>query len=77
MDLNNRQTGKDATKPRALGLLGHSDITQKITVLKQEQICSVREDKPIEIAIFTLNMHVLNSKNIRQLELFFLRENEG
>ena len=24
MDLNNRRTGKDATKPRALGLLGHS-----------------------------------------------------
>ena len=24
MDLNNRQTGKHATKPRALGLLGHS-----------------------------------------------------
>ena len=26
MDLNNRQTGKDATKPRALGLLEHSVI---------------------------------------------------
>ena len=25
MDLNNRRTGKDATKPRALGLLGHSE----------------------------------------------------
>ena len=25
MDLNNRRTGKHATKPRALGLLGHSD----------------------------------------------------
>ena len=24
MDLNNRRTGKHATKPRALGLLGHS-----------------------------------------------------
>ena len=24
MDLNNRRTGKDATKPHALGLLGHS-----------------------------------------------------
>ena len=24
MDLNNRRTGKDATKPPALGLLGHS-----------------------------------------------------
>ena len=24
MDLNNRRTGKDAAKPRALGLLGHS-----------------------------------------------------
>ena len=24
MDLNNRRTGKDATKRRALGLLGHS-----------------------------------------------------
>ena len=24
MDSNNRRTGKDATKPRALGLLGHS-----------------------------------------------------
>ena len=26
MDLNNRRTGKHATKPRALGLLGHSDV---------------------------------------------------
>ena len=26
MDLNNRRTGKDATKPRALGLLGHSVV---------------------------------------------------
>ena len=26
MDLNNRRTGKDRTKPRALGLLGHSDL---------------------------------------------------
>ena len=25
MDLNNRPTGKDATKTRALGLLGHSE----------------------------------------------------
>ena len=26
MDLNNRRTGKDATKPRALGLLGHCGV---------------------------------------------------
>ena len=26
MDLNNRRTGKHATKPRALGLLGHSEV---------------------------------------------------
>ena len=26
MDFNNRRTGKDATKPRALGLLGHSVV---------------------------------------------------
>ena len=26
MDLNNRRTGKDASKPRTLGLLGHSDV---------------------------------------------------
>ena len=26
MDLNNRRTGKHTTKPRALGLLGHSEI---------------------------------------------------
>ena len=25
-DLNNRRTGKDSTKPRALGLLGHSEL---------------------------------------------------
>ena len=29
MDLNNRRTGKDATKPRALGLLGHSDSSSR------------------------------------------------
>ena len=27
MDFNNRWTGKDATKPCALGLLGHSNYT--------------------------------------------------
>ena len=32
MDLNNRRTGKDATKPRALGLLGHSDFIKNDTV---------------------------------------------
>ena len=26
MNLNNRRTGKDATKPRTLGLLGHSGL---------------------------------------------------
>ena len=26
--LNNRRTGKDATKPRTLGLLGHSELTR-------------------------------------------------
>ena len=29
MDLNNRRTGKAATKPRALGLLGHSVVGYK------------------------------------------------
>ena len=35
MDLNNRRTGKDATKLRALGLLRHSDNTpiQKLSIL--------------------------------------------
>ena len=32
MDLNNRRTGKDATKPRALGLLGHSDTVRNVIV---------------------------------------------
>ena len=44
MDLNNRRTGKDATKPRALGLLGHSvkivklkyDIIGGIGIIKTE-----------------------------------------
>ena len=26
MDLNNRRTGKDPTKPRTLGILGHSEV---------------------------------------------------
>ena len=30
MDLNNRRTGKHATKPRALGLLGHSVIDSDV-----------------------------------------------
>ena len=30
MDLNNRRTGKDATKTRALGLLGHSELVSLI-----------------------------------------------
>ena len=33
MDLNKRRTGKDATKPRALGLLGYSVVS----VLSQKQ----------------------------------------
>ena len=32
MDLNNRRTGKHATKLRALGLLGHSDPTHASSV---------------------------------------------
>ena len=31
MDLNNRRTGKHATKPRALGLLGHCGFYQMKT----------------------------------------------
>ena len=33
MDLNNQRTGKDATKPRALGLLGHSGYVNMFLVL--------------------------------------------
>ena len=33
MDLNNRQTGKHATKPRALGLLGHSETSTTYLLL--------------------------------------------
>ena len=33
MDLNNRRTGKDATKPRAPGLLGQSVITKSGSVI--------------------------------------------
>ena len=33
MDLNNRRTGKHATKPRALGLFGHSDISDQVQTL--------------------------------------------
>ena len=36
MDLNNRRSGKDATKPRALGLLGHS--VDVYTVFKSDLI---------------------------------------
>ena len=32
MDLNNRRTGKHATKPRALGLLGHSVLVFNIII---------------------------------------------
>ena len=36
MDLNNRRTGKDASKPPTLGLLGHSEIVlKKIETLYQ------------------------------------------
>ena len=31
MDLNKRRTGKDVTKPRALGLLGHSVVWRRVT----------------------------------------------
>ena len=32
MDLNNRRKGKDATKPRALGLLGNSVNSQESNI---------------------------------------------
>ena len=34
--LNNRRTGKDATKPRILGLLGHSEVTLYLFSLQDE-----------------------------------------
>ena len=34
VDLNNRRTGKHATKPRALGLLGHNDLFPLINKLR-------------------------------------------
>ena len=41
MDLNNRQTGKDASKPRTLGLLGHSEqmaVDRTIILYQLEQV---------------------------------------
>ena len=47
MDLNNRRTDKDATKPRALGLLGHSVFTnRKSRVIKRTQISSYVNNPP-------------------------------
>ena len=43
MDLNNRRIGKDATKPRALGLLGHSACTGKVVFLKNIQTIHVSQ----------------------------------
>ena len=40
--LNNRRTGKDATKPRTLGLLGHSDPCDK---LFQFTLCKIDLDR--------------------------------
>ena len=38
MDLNNRRTGKHGTKPRALALLGHSDLVVLYFLLVQALI---------------------------------------
>ena len=42
---NNRLTGKDATKPRTLGLLGHSDIARD---QKLRDVCQVAMDQEVE-----------------------------
>ena len=36
MDLNKRRTGKHATRPRALGLLGHSEIGSNLRIFRME-----------------------------------------
>ena len=40
MDLNNRRTGEHATKPRALGLLGHSVLM--FTLFRFKGPCNAR-----------------------------------
>ena len=41
MDLNNRRTGEDATKPRTLGLLGHSVIGHGILLYNFHKYCMI------------------------------------
>ena len=69
MDLNNRRNGKHATKPRALGLLGHIDIALDVhehtlgKIVSAELNCTVfavfRQQSIEVFGIFALlNMYV-------------------
>ena len=44
VDLNNRRTGKHATKPRALGLLGHSvqNIVEIMYKRMRSNLCGLK-----------------------------------
>ena len=52
--LNNRRTGKDATKPRKLGLLGHSFILNPYSLILKSSV---------GVYNFITNVYIINYKS--------------
>ena len=52
--LNNRRTGKDATKPRTLGLLGHSVILNPYSLILKSSV---------GVYNFITNVYIINYKS--------------
>ena len=58
MDLNNRQTGKHATKPRALGLLGHSELYVPVIAITSVLFVSIDWNYHTSMYIFGYHVNV-------------------
>ena len=52
--LNNRRTGKDTTKPRTLGLLGHSVILNPYSLILKSSV---------GVYNFITNVYIINYKS--------------
>ena len=72
MDLNNRRTGKHATKPRALGLLGHSEWGRKEKDPDQLTILSISMSRLMTIFIVDLPRFLIFLEGFRDLWIHVL-----
>ena len=70
MDLNNRRTGKDTTKPRALGLLGHSEFRFQLKEKNMSYKFNLRHDLSIDDHQMKCVFHVNVKYQLQYLLLF-------